>query len=129
MQLYAVKLLPGHKATPDLCGEGYLSLYGEKLIYDLKWAKKKAEVFGGKIEKIGKNYKTSSTQIRLFAFDEMFMDTIKLLDLKRNKILEAEAFRTRVTKALKYAKIDEEVKLELNSFGDMISGFEYLKFE
>jgi len=64
MQLYKVKLNEGHTAKSDQVINGYLASFPNELgIYTRGEALKKAKMFGGKIEKHGKNYTISKDSI------------------------------------------------------------------
>jgi len=64
MQLYKVKLNEGHTAKSDQVINGYLASFPNELgIYTRGEALKKAKMFGGKIEKYGKNYTISKDSI------------------------------------------------------------------
>lgn len=80
MQLYKVKLLEGHSAKKEQIVNGYLAGFDTIGIYTRGEAIKKASMFGGKIEKHGKNYvgveqkvlSLSKSQISSIILNEMY---------------------------------------------------------
>ena len=72
MQLYKIKLNEGHTAEPDQVINGYLASFPDELgIYTRGEALKKAKMFGGKIEKHGKNYTIHECKIIQLAKQEL----------------------------------------------------------
>lgn len=72
MQLYKVKLKEDHTANPDQNINGYLALFPNDIgIYSRGEALKKAIMFGGKIEKHGKNYTINECKIIQLAKKEL----------------------------------------------------------
>lgn len=72
MQYYKVKLNEGHTANPDQIINGYLALFPNEIgIYSRREALKKAIMFGGKIEKHGKNYTINECKIIQLAKKEL----------------------------------------------------------
>lgn len=70
MQLYRVALKHPDTVEPDQNVRGYLGHNGETCLYTRGEAIKKARVFGGKIEKYGKSFTTSTISIiRLSEFE------------------------------------------------------------
>ena len=63
MQLYKVKLFEGHSAEANQIVNGYLGDATDVFLYTRGEAIKKAKMFGGKIEKHGKNYTVNETAI------------------------------------------------------------------
>lgn len=71
MQLYKVKLNEGHTAKPDQVTNGYLGYAGDLGLYTHREAYNKAKVFGGKIEKHGKNYTVNELKVIQLSKEEL----------------------------------------------------------
>jgi len=81
MQLYKVKLVAGHTAKPDQIINGYLASFPDELgIYTRGEAIKKAKMFGGKIEKHGKNYTVNDSKIIQLAKQELSSAVLRELE-------------------------------------------------
>ena len=84
MQTYRVKLLEGHSANPNNISGGYLSLNPrtKPALYTRGQALKKANRFGGKIEKFGKNITTNPLKMLQLAESEIHPTIVSLMKEK-----------------------------------------------
>lgn len=95
MQLYRVRLNEGHTAKPDQIAGEYLGGYAniDPMLYTHMEAVKKARMFGGSIEKFGRDYtidklkviqipkaQLSQALINELKDREMFIDTDNMLE-------------------------------------------------
>jgi hypothetical protein len=95
MQLYRVKLNEGHTAKPDQIAGDYLGGYAniDPMLYTHMEAVKKARMFGGSIEKFGRDYtidklkviqipkvQLSQALINELKNREVFIDTDNMLE-------------------------------------------------
>jgi hypothetical protein len=82
MQLYKVKLNEGHTAKPEQISGGYLGNYEDinVALYTKSEATKKAKMFGGKIEKHGKNYTAVSMKVLQLSKQEISPAVINQLN-------------------------------------------------
>ena len=81
MQLYKVKLNENHSAESNQVINGYLASFPNELgIYSRGEALKKAKMFGGKIEKHGKNYTITKDSIINLSKEELSPAVMKELE-------------------------------------------------
>lgn len=81
MQLYKVKLNESHSAESNQVINGYLASFPNELgIYSRGEALKKAKMFGGKIEKHGKNYTITEDSIINLSKEELSPAVMKELE-------------------------------------------------
>jgi hypothetical protein len=88
MNVYKVKLNKNHTAEPSqVTKDGYLADDdGKPYLYNQSAAKKKAELFGGKIEKFGKGYTTST--VKMIQFDQKFLNPLTVEYAKEKQCYE-----------------------------------------
>lgn len=80
MQLYRVALMHPSRVEPDQNVRGYLGHNGETCLYTRGEAIKKARVFGGKIEKYGKDYVANELKMIQLSKQELSPEVQRQLD-------------------------------------------------
>jgi hypothetical protein len=119
MQLYRVKLNEGHTAKPYQIAVGYLGNYSttDPALYSKSEAQKNAKMFGGKIEKFGKDYSLNELKMVQIPKEQLskellnelndresFTDTDSDLD---EKVYSADVFEAVLN------EVDEAIEQEL----------------
>jgi hypothetical protein len=115
--------------------DGYIAheFYGfkQKFPYDLGGARQKARVFGGKIEKFGKEYTLDIKKTIVILGKELEPQVVTMLMLQDEKILDAEGLGESIQRLFKCKTLKEplteESKTELICLIELIMMYDNVK--
>ncbi len=131
MSLYAVKLLPGHEADTSQMVDGYIGYANLKQVicYTRGQAIKKARLFGGKIEKYGKEYAMDERAMAFFKLSQFLPDTVQLLGIKKHKPIDTTDLRENINLIFKSpVHITNEIRTELTVLEYLVLHYDTVKF-
>lgn len=136
MQFYAVKLKdPSSLREADVL-DGCIAhdFYGfkQKFVYDLGGARQKVRRFGGKSEKLGKDYTVDIKKTIVILGKELEAQNVYYLHLNEEKIVDAEFMGTQMLnllkcKTLKTNPLTEESRVELMCLIELIMPYDNVK--
>lgn len=132
MQVYRIKLGEGHTAEANQVNkDGYLcDENGQPYLYGREGGRKKANRFGGKIEKFGKNYTTS--QVKTIQFDEISFEpkTLRLLQdaavYKHDSGMNQFFVYANIFEDLLGLSNTEDIQEELQALAYMCQNYDYV---
>lgn len=133
MQLYCVKLKPNHSVVSQCVSDsGYLVHYDppfEVCCYERGEALKKAKVFGGKIEKFGKDYKIEERKTIILNRMEFSHEVIVRLMIGTNHRMGVVPLATDIHSVLsKPMGLSKEAVIDLSAMKAMIMSYDSVMF-
>lgn len=130
MQLYAVKLPDNHKAHVSQVVDGYLGwnevhLPSRRILYSRGEAIKKASRFGGKIEKVGRDYDSAVQKILIIYKEHLTPRVKQMTNWEPDEILGSGRIAVWLEEE---EELTPEEKTELEVLSGMADAYEYVRF-